>query len=214
MEPNIETPQKHFVNRVTPFSKALALILFVTLPLLTLYLGYKIGTDDNVSPDPLVVEEVQDSLQGGEEQERSEPGSIVMEGTSSWETFENTRDGYSVRFPGKDVAGIPRISSGGGLVEYGFSESLTFESYGGWADIYLFSGTEAEAITSYKKFQTSLGREKAYEESGVVIGGKPAKALVSTTDGRSEHRYFVEYRPGKVLFIAGPMEFAYTLTFI
>jgi len=214
MEPITETPQKHFVNRVTPFSKALALILFVTLPLLTLYLGYKIGTDGNVSPDPLVVEEEQGSLQRDEEQNRNEPGSIIMEETSSWETFENTRDGYTVRYPGENIAGTPKIGSGGSLIEYGFNDSLTFESYGGWADIYLFSGTEAEAVTSYKKFQTSLGREKIYKESDVVIGGKQAKALVSTIDGRSEYRYFVEYRPGKVLFIAGPMEFAYTLTFI
>lgn len=44
MEPTIETSHKHFVNRVTPLSKALALALFVALPLLTLYVGYQAGT--------------------------------------------------------------------------------------------------------------------------------------------------------------------------
>lgn len=59
MDPIAETPQKHFLNRVTPFSKALALILFVALPLLTLYLGYQAGLKDNafkheVTPDNAV----------------------------------------------------------------------------------------------------------------------------------------------------------------
>lgn len=45
MEPNaqIPVPEKHFINRVTPFSKALALILFIALPLITLYFGYHEG---------------------------------------------------------------------------------------------------------------------------------------------------------------------------
>lgn len=45
MEPISEVSQKHFVNRVTPFSKALALFLFVTLPVLTLYVGFRYGID-------------------------------------------------------------------------------------------------------------------------------------------------------------------------
>lgn len=46
MEPTSETQQKHFLNRVTPFSKALALALFIALPLLTLYGGYRVGVGD------------------------------------------------------------------------------------------------------------------------------------------------------------------------
>lgn len=43
MEPEIQMPEKHFVNRVTPFSKTLALILFIGLPIFTLYFGYQAG---------------------------------------------------------------------------------------------------------------------------------------------------------------------------
>jgi hypothetical protein len=43
MEPTTETPQKHFANKVTPVSKALALAFSIALPLLTLYVGYQAG---------------------------------------------------------------------------------------------------------------------------------------------------------------------------
>ena len=46
MEPNIpvQVEQKHFINRVTPFSKTLAVVVFVALPILTLYIGYQKGS--------------------------------------------------------------------------------------------------------------------------------------------------------------------------
>lgn len=45
MEPNtqVPVPEKHFMNMVTPLSKTLALVLFVALPLVTLYIGYQAG---------------------------------------------------------------------------------------------------------------------------------------------------------------------------
>lgn len=48
MEPDTQVqapvaPQKHFINRVTTFSKVLAAIVFVALPIATLYLGYQKG---------------------------------------------------------------------------------------------------------------------------------------------------------------------------
>lgn len=49
MESIVEAPQKHFLNRVTPFSKILAFILFVTLPIITLYIGYQRGTQNTAS---------------------------------------------------------------------------------------------------------------------------------------------------------------------
>lgn len=58
METTSDTPQKHFANRVTPLSKALALILFVVLPILTLYVGYQAGIKHNVSDSEAVSEEI------------------------------------------------------------------------------------------------------------------------------------------------------------
>ena len=49
MEPTTETPQTHFVNRVTPLSKILALVLFIALPIATLYIGYEKGRS-NMAP--------------------------------------------------------------------------------------------------------------------------------------------------------------------
>lgn len=65
MEPNTENPQKNFLNRATPFSKVLALVLFVVLPVLTLFAGYKYGHGDEAlsSPHP-TPKEVQTGFQG------------------------------------------------------------------------------------------------------------------------------------------------------
>lgn len=57
MEPIPETPQKHFLNRVTKFSKILSLILFVTLPIVALYIGYKSGAEDTLSSQESILEE-------------------------------------------------------------------------------------------------------------------------------------------------------------
>lgn len=53
----IENPQKHFFNSVTPFSKTLALILFVTLPVLTLYIGYQKGSSEERSREVVIQKE-------------------------------------------------------------------------------------------------------------------------------------------------------------
>lgn len=58
MEPDTQVqtsvlPQKHFINRVTTFSKVLAVILFITLPVVTLYIGYQQGIKKEI---PSVVE--------------------------------------------------------------------------------------------------------------------------------------------------------------
>lgn len=50
MEPTNEVSQKHFVNRITPLSKTLAVIFFIFIPLITLYAGYKVGTKHNIVP--------------------------------------------------------------------------------------------------------------------------------------------------------------------
>lgn len=50
MEPNLEVPQKHFVNRVTTVSKILAAIVFVVLSITALYLGYQKGVADSATP--------------------------------------------------------------------------------------------------------------------------------------------------------------------
>lgn len=41
--------RKHLLNRITPFSKILALVLFVTLPVATLYIGYQKGVQNSTS---------------------------------------------------------------------------------------------------------------------------------------------------------------------
>lgn len=58
MEQDLETPQKHFVNRVTPLSKLLALMLFVALPILTLYLGYREGIQSAKSQETQLISDL------------------------------------------------------------------------------------------------------------------------------------------------------------
>jgi len=49
MEPDTQVPvppQKHFMNRVTTLSKVLAAVVFITLPIVTLWLGYQRGAQE------------------------------------------------------------------------------------------------------------------------------------------------------------------------
>lgn len=46
-----EVPKKYFINRATTFSKVLTVILFITLPIVTLYIGYRIGMSSAQSQD-------------------------------------------------------------------------------------------------------------------------------------------------------------------
>lgn len=70
MEPDTQVqvpvaPQKHFINRATTFSKILAAVVFITLPLVTLYIGYQQGmkvTSYSQTPSPEFSFETKESL--------------------------------------------------------------------------------------------------------------------------------------------------------
>lgn len=135
--------------------------------------------------------------------------------TANWKTFVNSRDGYSVKYPSEDIAGQPSIiNTSNHLKEFGFEGSMTFIRYEGWADIFIFNGPIDDAITAYRKFDTE---NRVYGPvTNLMIGGKQGKAMDVTVGPHSGvfPNYFVEYRPGKTLFIAGPKEFVSTIEFL
>lgn len=90
MEPTTETPQKLFVHRVTPFSKGLAVILFVALPILTLYIGYKTGVATGTSQELPTTD-----LPYGTSQTQQETESQVPPGTK---LFSGTYSHFGVAF--------------------------------------------------------------------------------------------------------------------
>ena len=98
MEPTTETPQTHFVNRVTPLSKILALVLFVALPILTLYLGYKKGTETPSSSESVFTGE---RVNKGMQADSSGTNLVKMQLGVAYGTTRNALD--SQKFPIKII---------------------------------------------------------------------------------------------------------------
>gem|GEM_PF-6870775 len=134
--------------------------------------------------------------------------------TANWKEFVNSRDGYSVRYP--EDGGPPSIDYRSQLTGYGFETSVTFIRYGGWADIYIFDGSIDTAIAAHKKIDSEHRVYISTED--ILIGGKKGKVVDWTNNldptARVSHSYFVEYRPGKTLYIAGSPGFVSTIKFL
>lgn len=140
----------------------------------------------------------------------------MTDGTANWKTFVNSRDGYSVRYPNEEIAGTPSIDCCSDLKNFGFNQSMSFMRYGGWADIYIFSGSIDQAITAYKKVDSE---NRVYGSIGsMVIGGKNGRVVSWSNkldpSSRVSSGYFVEYKPSKTLCIDGSQEFVTTIAFL
>ncbi len=140
----------------------------------------------------------------------------VAESTANWKVFVNSRDRYSVKYPSKEIAGTPSIDCCSDLSEFGFEKSMSFMRYGGWANIYIFSGHLNQAFSAHKKIDSENRVYLSIEN--IIIGGKNGKVVNWTNklDSSSSvsHSYFVEYQPGKTLYISGSQEFVTTIKFI
>lgn len=167
-----------------------------------------------------LIDNQNDSLLSGSEIGFSTTTDISTDdSTSSWKTFVNERDGYSVKYPGEDVSGKPVIGlMNDYLKKYGFLESLNFEIYGGWASVYIYDGQIDEAINAYKKIDEG---NRVYKDIlDVKIGGSDGKILVWTnkldpkqSDNKS---HFVQdvNRPDVTLYLDGSDEFVNSIRFI
>ncbi len=141
---------------------------------------------------------------------------VANDETASWKTFVNSRDGYSVKYPNEEIAGTPSTDCCSDLSDFGFNQSMSFMRYGGWADIYIFNGSIDQAITAYKKVDSE---NRVYGSTqNILIGGKNGKAVNWTnrlgSPSNVEQSYFVEYQPGKTLYIGGSQEFVSTVNFL
>lgn len=144
------------------------------------------------------------------------PSTSVADNTANWKTFVNSRDGYSVKYPSEGIAGTPSTDCCSDLSQIGFEKSMSFMRYGGWADIYIFNGSLDQAIAAYKKVDSE---NRVYSSTeNMVIGGKNGKVVNWTnkldSSSRVSHGYFVEYQPGKTLYIGGSQEFVTTIKFL
>ena len=144
----------------------------------------------------------------------SEATQTTSDETANWKEFVNSRDGYSVKYP--EDGGSPSTDSPSELKDYGFETSVTFIRYGGWADIYIFSGSIDQAITASKKIDSE---NRVYGSTeNMLIGGKSGKVVNWTNrldpSATVSHSYFVEYQPGKTLYIGGSEEFVSTIKFL
>lgn len=144
------------------------------------------------------------------------PSTSVVDNTANWKTFVNSRDGYSVKYPSEEIAGAPSTDCCSDLSQFGFEKSMSFMRYGGWADIYIFNGSSDKAIAAYKKVD---GENRVYNSTeNMVIGGKSGMVVSWTnkldSSSHVSHGYFVEYQPGKTLYIGSSKEFVTTIKFL
>jgi len=172
----------------------------------------------NQSNVPVTSETAQQNTTNTESQTPSQsPSSTINDETANWKLFVNSRDRYSVKYPSEEIAGTPSADCCSDLRDFGFNQSMSFMRYGGWADIYIFNGSLEEAIATHAKNIDSEHRVYVSAED-VVIGGKKGKVVnwtnILDSSSRVNHTYFVEYQPGKTLYIAGSKQFVSTIKFL
>ena len=195
-------------------SQVLMGVVLVILVVLAIGGGWIYFTSQTTSPTVSTAMEEDVFAVATEPAPSEQKVTALADPTASWKTFVNTRDGYSVKYPEDETVPNPDYPSE--LVAYGFETSLVMLSYGGWGDAYLFNGSADEAIAASKKIDPELRVNYTYTD--VIIGGKPATLVKWSNNLDSQSResrtYFVEYKPGKTLYISGPDAFIRSFTFL
>lgn len=187
MEPTFEAPQKHFVNRVTPFSKGLALVLFVVFPVVALWVGYAVGANSTHSSNYQDDSSISTSVNLADDEPEATHGYKTFTSVESGISFLipedwNTMSSPSVYFP-KPIVSSPTYEFINGLeagdpgVHLGSSISLECEQ----------NPNFSKYDDSYIAFVESSKRAYVLKESRITLDGKPA-LLVQTKVPQSLER--------------------------
>ena len=159
------THEKHFVNRATPLSKGLALVLFIMLPLLTLYIGYQAGIEGDIVPEQVVNEE------------------HTVENQAGYKKYVDAKYGISFDIP-KDWSLLEQELFGARVVaspDYKFVGAQSVGDYDNFEGSAIkFSGTCSvnerfkEDPVAFVEFKLEGGSSEGYR---LNLDGRPAAAI-------------------------------------
>lgn len=86
ISPQVEVRQNNIFNRVTPLSKILAMALFIALPFIGGFVGYRLAPEKIVEVERIVVKEAARDLENG--------GHLT-----DWRMYNNDIYGFSFEYP-------------------------------------------------------------------------------------------------------------------